>query len=177
MSLTSYIVAIDVEISSICFFNKFVLDTLESWSRIDVRGQGQGRMIGNSVVYKSVLYTCFEIGQNSGEFKLAALHLDSKLSTELYPYSKNIEVGLVPPRSTEEEEEYWSSHFLKENESDIQFKIQEKIIPAHKTILIKKSQFFSNLFNSGMIESNLQVIDIDDCEFDVFQGKEMFILQ
>ncbi len=60
---------------------------------------------------------------------------------------------------------------MNENESDIKFKIQKKVLPAHKKVLMEKSRFFSNLFNSGMIESRLEVIDIDDCEFDVFQGK------
>ncbi len=59
---------------------------------------------------------------------------------------------------------------MSENESDITFKIQNKIIHVHKKVLIEKSRFFSNLFNSGMIESRLEVIDIEDYEFDVFQG-------
>jgi len=37
---------------------------------------------------------------------------------------------------------------MEEAESDVKFKIEEKIIPAHKQVLIEKSQYFANLFNS-----------------------------
>jgi len=37
---------------------------------------------------------------------------------------------------------------MNEAESDIMFKIQDKAIPAHKQILIQKSKYFANLFNS-----------------------------
>ncbi len=38
---------------------------------------------------------------------------------------------------------------MNEEEADIIFKIQEKTIPAHKTILTQKSRYFTNLFKSN----------------------------
>ena len=46
------------------------------------------------------------------------------------------------------EQEYLRSLFMNEKESDIAFKIQDKTIHAHKQVLIAKSKFFANLFNS-----------------------------
>ncbi len=72
--------------------------------------------------------------------------------------------------------------FMNKGGSDIQFKVQDKIIPAHKQILILKSKYFAGLFNStyimkfslillgGMIESRQEIIEINGCEFPVFQG-------
>jgi len=60
--------------------------------------------------------------------------------------------------------------FMNEEGSDITFEIEgDKTIPAHKEILIKKSPYFANLFNSGMIESRQKVIEIEDCEYLVFK--------
>jgi len=61
------------------------------------------------------------------------------------------------------------SLFMNEEESDVVFEIEGQTIPAHKEILIQKSQYFANLFNSGMIESRQQVIKVPDCEYRVFQ--------
>jgi len=59
---------------------------------------------------------------------------------------------------------------MSEEESDISFKIEDKIIPAHKKILTQRSRYFANLFESGMVESRQQVLEINDCEYNVFQG-------
>jgi len=58
---------------------------------------------------------------------------------------------------------------MSEKGSDVAFKLEGKILPAHKDILIQKSQYFAGLFNSGMIESRQNVIEIPDCEYQVFQ--------
>jgi len=41
--------------------------------------------------------------------------------------------------------------FMNKEGSDIIFKIQDQTIPAHKEILIQKSKYFNNLFNSNEI--------------------------
>ncbi len=41
--------------------------------------------------------------------------------------------------------------FLNEEKSDIIFKVQDQTIPAHKQILIERSKYFKNLFNSTLI--------------------------
>jgi len=58
---------------------------------------------------------------------------------------------------------------MNENESDVVFKIENKTIPVHKKVLIRKCQFFANLFNSGMSETRQDVIEIGDCDSLIFQ--------
>jgi len=55
---TCYIVAIDVFFS---FILRLILslDTLDSWSMIDVKSDGLTKMVGNSVIYKNILSACF----------------------------------------------------------------------------------------------------------------------
>jgi len=38
---------------------------------------------------------------------------------------------------------------MNEKESDIIFQVQDKTFPAHKHVLIQKSKYFANLFNSS----------------------------
>ena len=61
---------------------------------------------------------------------------------------------------------------MNQEKSDIAFKVEERIIPAHKEILIQKSKYFAGLFNSNMAESKQDVIEINDCEYETFKGKE-----
>ncbi len=85
------------------------------------------------------------------------------------------------------EQKRFKSLFMNEEESDVKLKIQDRIIPAHKHVLIEKSKYFANLFNSkeeigwypyinfksgGMVESRQNIIDIMDPDFDfaIFQG-------
>jgi len=109
-------------------------------------------MVGSSAIYQNTLYALVTIGESRKQVALAALNLDN--------FS-------LPPRS--DEEGYMSTLFMSENESDVVFKIQDKTIPVHKKVLIRKCQFFANLFNSGMMESRLETIDIDDYEYDTFK--------
>jgi len=74
-----------------------------------------------------------------------------------------IEIGLR--KETEEK-----SLFMNKEGSDITLKVQDKLIPAHKEVLIKRSKYFAALFNSGMSESREDVIEIKDCENEIFQG-------
>ncbi len=43
------------------------------------------------------------------------------------------------------------SLFLQEEKSDIKFKVEDQMIPAHKQVLIQESKYFKNLFNSTLI--------------------------
>ncbi len=84
MGLINYIVAIVVRF--FCFIlTLFSLDNLDSWSTIDVKGLGGIKRIGNSAVYKNLLYACVTI---EGEWKklfLVALNLESK-RVEIFIY-------------------------------------------------------------------------------------------
>jgi len=79
---------------------------------------------------------------------------------------------------------------MNEEKSDLKLKVQDKIIPAHKHILIEKSKYFANLFNSihfsyhpdlifkikgGMAESRQDIIEILDCNSLVFQEYLRFL--
>ncbi len=110
---------------------------------IELERSVRAKMLGNAVIYKNLLYACF--ATKRGDLHLAFLNLDCKALKSL-PLFLRQQLGLPTPRSLKEEQ--LSSLFLNENESDIKFKIKDKIIPAHKKILIQKSKFFANLFNS-----------------------------
>jgi len=131
-----------------------------SWSTFEVQRIELDHSFGNPLVYKNSL---FILGKNKSQLSLAILNLE------------NLDLPVQKLPEEEEEEEHLSSLFMNENESDITFKIQDKIIPAHRSILAQKSRYFANLFNSGMIESRQQVIEIPDCEYDVFQEFVRFL--
>jgi len=65
---------------------------------------------------------------------------------KIEPKLTELGVGLPPPMSAEEEQ--LSSLFMSEKESGLTFKVEDKMIPAHKKVLIRKCKFFANLFNS-----------------------------
>ncbi len=71
------------------------------------------------------------------------------------------------PKSAEEVQ------FVRETKSDITFKVQDKLIPAHKQILMKESRYFANLLNSKNLKQD--PIEIKDCESDVFVRKLIFL--
>ncbi len=78
----------------------------------------------------------------------------------------SLDFGILAPKSAEEEQT--RSQFLKETKPDISFKVQDKLIPAHKQILMEESQYFANVFNS---ESKQEIIEVQDCESGVFISK------
>jgi len=53
--------------------------------------------------------------------------------------------------------------------TDIDFIVQDKKIPAHKDVLSARSSFFSNMFSSGMIESCQKEIAISDISSEAFE--------
>jgi len=60
--------------------------------------------------------------------------------------------------------------YLKSLFSDVIFQVQDQKIFAHKMILSIRSQYFSNLFSSNMLESHQQEIKILDCNADTFKA-------
>jgi len=60
----------------------------------------------------------------------------------------SIGLGLSIPEVPAPEKKVFKSLFMSEEESDIKFKVQDQIIPAHKKVLIEKSKYFAGLFNS-----------------------------
>ena len=75
------------------------------------------RLVGNSVIYKNFLYACVTIRKEKKKLLLIALSLESKrIEILLYLFIK-LDIGLGVARSIEEE--YLSSLFMNENESDI----------------------------------------------------------
>ncbi len=76
-----------------------------------------------------------------------------------------LDFKIAAPKSAEEEPS--SSLFLSQREADVSFKVKDQIIPAHKCVLLKKSQYFAN---------SSDVIEIEDCEADIFRGKLKFFV-
>jgi len=135
-------------------FNVFCCWNIETncWKTFEVQSNIKRNepKAGNLLVFDELLLTC---KGNSERLILSFFNLD----TFALPY-------VLPP-----EEKRLRTLFMNQQESDIAFSIQGKIIPAHKQILTQKSRYFANPFNSGMIESRQDIIDIQDCDFLVFQ--------
>jgi len=57
---------------------------------------------------------------------------------------------------------------MSKRESDIKLKVKDEMIPAHKKVLVQKSQSFANLFNNS---ANQNVIEIDGRKDQTFKSK------
>jgi len=123
-----------------------------SWSTFDIEEMRfRSEIPENLVVYNNLLLSCgTDDKQNLG---MAILNLDNFPSLN----------------SKSAEEKHVADLFMSQEKSDITFKINDQTIPAHKQILIQKSKYFANLFNSGMAESRQDLIEITDCDYVVFQ--------
>jgi len=69
-----------------------------------------------------------------------------------------------------EEEEHFASLFINEENADIIFKVQDKQIPAHKEVLIKKSKYFARALEN----LSEPIIEIHDCDESTFKGFLVF---
>jgi len=110
---------------------------------------GFSSKIFNTIVYRNLLLVC---GKDKGQLSIALLNLN------------DIQFSSPSPDG-----EHFETLFLNEENSDIIFKVQDRMIPAHKKVLIQKSRYFANLFNSGMIESRQDVIEIPELDSAPFQ--------
>ncbi|KAN0037006.1 hypothetical protein ACTFIV_002334 [Dictyostelium citrinum] len=59
--------------------------------------------------------------------------------------------------------------------SDIKFLVENRIINAHKCILISRNERLRALITNGMIESTLDVIEINDCSYNCFLAIIQFL--
>jgi len=73
--------------------------------------------------------------------------------------------------------DYTESLLGSEQHADVHFSIEGKQIPANKLVLSLRCKYFSNLFSSGMKESNSDVIEIEDIKFETFQALLKFLYQ
>jgi len=141
---------------SVCFFYKsyshIIFTDNHSWSTFDLQLE-LSYITCETIVYKNSLVT---FGKDEYKPYLAFLNLDN--------------LNLETP-----EEKPMISLLMDEKKSDVAFIVEGQTIPAHKQVLVQKSQYFANLFNSGMIESNQEVIEIPDCEYQVFKEFLRFI--
>lgn len=98
----------------------------------------------NLVVYDNLLLV---LGQDEKELSLVTLNLEgnqpcSFSSLRFIP----IDLNLPDPKQTENEYRY--SLFMSGEKSDVIIKVGDQTIPAHKNILIEKSDYFANLYGS-----------------------------
>ena len=119
---------------------------------------------GNLVVYKDLLIA---FGKEKNTFLMATLNLESKccLNFSLLTWK---ELGLSNQDSAEQKP--LKTLFMSKNASDLVFKVEDKLIPAHKQVLTERSKYFANLFKSNMAESRQETIEIQDCEHPLFIG-------
>ena len=99
-------------------------------------------------VHKNLLLVCGKSRKDQNQLLVATLNLEGKENV-LSSLLREIEFELLNPKSPEEKR--LESLFLSDKESDITFKVQGKLIPAHKEVLIQKSRYFANLFNSNQL--------------------------
>jgi len=59
---------------------------------------------------------------------------------------------------------------MNQEGSDVMFRVENQVLPAHKVVLRQKSKYFDGLFNSHMTESRQHTIEITDCKYPVFRG-------
>eukprot|EP01126_Amoeba_proteus_P060753 TRINITY_DN8079_c0_g1_i2.p1 TRINITY_DN8079_c0_g1~~TRINITY_DN8079_c0_g1_i2.p1 ORF type:complete len:208 (-),score=48.10 TRINITY_DN8079_c0_g1_i2:779-1402(-) len=59
--------------------------------------------------------------------------------------------------------------------SDVTFNVDGHLLPAHKLILRVRSEYFGNMFSSGLSESRDSVITIHDCSKPIFLQVLKFI--
>ena len=69
------------------------------------------------------------------------------------------------------EQKCMKSLFMNEEESDVAFKVQDEMIPAHKQILIDKSKYFAGLFKSNFSLKNLKLTFLTQAAW-LNQGKK-----
>ena len=62
-------------------------------------------------------------------------------------------------------EEYWNN----EKFSDVQLKVEDKVLYAHKIVLASKSPFFSAMFKHNMLENIENVVCIKDVSHNVLK--------
>ncbi|CAE7253715.1 BPM6 [Symbiodinium sp. CCMP2592] len=59
--------------------------------------------------------------------------------------------------------------------SDMQFRVQDRVIPAHSQVLCARSEVLKKQLNSGMQESKSKVIMIEDCNVVTFKAFLRFL--
>jgi len=135
-----------------------------SWMNSEIKTARLSGRTSNLVVYKNLLAA---FGVHGNKFSLALLNIESKIFNYFNLLSLLIDVNFSIQEKGPE------PLFMHEEGSDISFKIEGQIIPAHKQILVEKSRYFKNLFNSGMAESRQKIIELDNCELAIFKGLSM----
>ncbi len=117
-------------LSTLCLPSLFliVIDT-NSWRIFNIKEIGLEGFFGSPIVYKNSLLI---LGKSKEKLCLVSFNLEGL----------DLEAPLSP------EQQLLKSFCMSEKEADIKFKVQEKIISAHKQVLIEKSRFFAGLFKS-----------------------------
>ena len=128
-----------------------------------------GRIDFHFIVYKDLLLA-FSTYQK--ELYVEILNLESTLDC-FNCSSYEIEIGLSITETPEKS--HLRSKFMNKEGSGITFKIGSQEIPAHKEILIQKSEYFQPLFESGLSESKQHIIEVKDCEFLTFRGFDILL--
>ena len=69
----------------------------------------------------------------------------------------------------------WRSAFTSPEFADITFVVNGEDIPAHRVILAKRSEYFRNMFSSGMKETYQDRVDINGVPADTFKNVLSFL--
>ena len=63
----------------------------------------------------------------------------------------------------------FSMMFMNEEFSDVKFKVQDRLFPAHKCILAQRSDYFRTLFTGNFTEKQQEVIELKEISVDDFE--------
>jgi len=86
-----------------------------------------------------------------------------------------LNIAFMNEQSDRDDLDQISKFYLKSLFSDVIFKVQEKKFFAHKLVLATRCKFFSNLFSSGMAESDQKEIEIKECKSETFEALLKYI--
>lgn len=59
--------------------------------------------------------------------------------------------------------------FADKDSCDVILRVKEKVLKAHKTVLMARSPVFSSMFQHDMLEKQTSIVTISDCDPDSFQ--------
>jgi hypothetical protein len=85
--------------------------------------------------------------------------------TSLNPTEKIAQFSRQPPASTITQD--FKQMLFSKDLSDIAFDVEGTVIRAHKLLVVAGSTYFASMLGSGLIESQLDVIPINDMSVEV----------
>jgi len=124
------------------------------------------------------IHTHKEINDNSiGKIHLLiTITLLGEEITTRKPTKSNLQdIDLIETQEKLKAMEHFKDGWINDDFSDVQIKCKGEIFYCHKIILAKRSQYFRGMLDSGLQESQMQVINLDYMDVDILKAILKFI--